>query len=240
MKKSKKKATSTKADEGQDHDQSVRTRLLDASLRLFAKQGFEAPLRSIAATAGTNLGAIRYYFGSKDSLIRAVFDRFAEPVNSQRLAALNAYENALSSERPDFQMLVRALVEPTVRLGRQPSQPAYHFFQIINLAYALRPAKIMKIMREEYDPIAARFVAAFGRALPHLSEEALLWRYVFMMGAVVHAIVEPEAMKRVEHLSKHHAKVDDANQVIEQLIPFLVHGFMAPQELDKSCSRPKT
>lgn len=56
-----------------DGEQS-RERLMQAALRLFAQQGYaKTSTREIAEAAGTNLAAIKYYFGDKEGLYRAVF-----------------------------------------------------------------------------------------------------------------------------------------------------------------------
>jgi TetR/AcrR family transcriptional regulator, regulator of cefoperazone and chloramphenicol sensitivity len=52
----------------------ARNRLLDAALTLFAEQGFaKTSTREIALAAQVNISAIRYYFGDKAGLYRAVF-----------------------------------------------------------------------------------------------------------------------------------------------------------------------
>ena len=54
--------------------EASRERLLHAALNLFAHQGFaKTSTREIAEAAGTNLAAIKYYFGDKAGLYRAVF-----------------------------------------------------------------------------------------------------------------------------------------------------------------------
>jgi len=56
-----------------DGEQS-RERLMRAALQLFAQQGFaKTSTREIAEAAGANLAAIRYYFGDKAGLYKAVF-----------------------------------------------------------------------------------------------------------------------------------------------------------------------
>lgn len=60
----------------------ARERLLQAALRLFAAQGYaKASTREIAASADVNVASIRYYFGDKAGLYRAVF---TEPLGSAR------------------------------------------------------------------------------------------------------------------------------------------------------------
>jgi AcrR family transcriptional regulator len=54
----------------------ARRRLISAALRFFAEKGFEAATtREICEAAGANLSSIRYYFGDKAGLYRAVFNR---------------------------------------------------------------------------------------------------------------------------------------------------------------------
>lgn len=53
----------------------ARNRLLDAALVLFADQGFaKTSTRDIAQAAQANLASIRYYFGDKAGLYRAIFN----------------------------------------------------------------------------------------------------------------------------------------------------------------------
>ena len=53
----------------------ARTRLLDAALQLFADHGFaKTSTRDIAQSAQANVASIRYYFGDKAGLYRAVFN----------------------------------------------------------------------------------------------------------------------------------------------------------------------
>lgn len=58
----------------------ARVRLLNMALRLFADKGFaKTSTRDIAQAAGVNIAAIKYYFGDKAGLYRAVF---TEPMGS--------------------------------------------------------------------------------------------------------------------------------------------------------------
>ena len=55
-------------------------RILDAAELLFADKGFEeTSLRTITSKAKVNLAAVNYHFGSKKTLIQAVFSRFLDP-----------------------------------------------------------------------------------------------------------------------------------------------------------------
>ena len=48
--------------------------ILDAAVRVFARQGYDAtPVGDIAAEAGVAYGLVYHYFGSKDAVLEAVF-----------------------------------------------------------------------------------------------------------------------------------------------------------------------
>ena len=68
-----------------------------AALRsLFAERGFaETSLRNITSKAKVNLAAVNYHFGSKKSLIQAVFARYLDPFTERFHAALDELD-----ERP--------------------------------------------------------------------------------------------------------------------------------------------
>ncbi|MGA1525538.1 MAG: TetR/AcrR family transcriptional regulator, partial [Planctomycetota bacterium] len=94
---------------------STKHQILDAAERLFAEFGVDATsLRAVTSTAGVHLAAVNYHFGSKDGLVRAVFARRLEPLNAERLAAL---EGLLGhTDEPGLDDLLRALFEPALRM----------------------------------------------------------------------------------------------------------------------------
>jgi AcrR family transcriptional regulator len=73
--------------------QETRKRIFSAAERLFAEKGYDkVTLRGIAKEAGTHLALIKYHFGSKDDLYRAIWiHRYAEPYGGRfdHLDAIN-------------------------------------------------------------------------------------------------------------------------------------------------------
>lgn len=67
----------------------TRDALLDAAEHLFSHRGFTATtIKQIGHAAGSNPALLYYYFGSKESLYRAVIDRLAEQLISKGAASL--------------------------------------------------------------------------------------------------------------------------------------------------------
>lgn len=86
----------------------TREKILDAALGVFSEHGFEgATTREIAARAGVNLGLIKYYFGTKEKLWRAMVDRVHESLNALVVGEMAA---AQSDDRARVEQMIRASV----------------------------------------------------------------------------------------------------------------------------------
>lgn len=69
----------------------VRDRLLDAAVEIAVEQGFEtAGLREIARRAEVSPGMISYYFGDRQGLYQAMFERVFTRIHEQVEAVLDA------------------------------------------------------------------------------------------------------------------------------------------------------
>ena len=95
----------------------ARERLLNAAEELFADYGFNGvSVRDIVKAAKVNLGAIPYYFGTKENLFKEVFYRRAIPLQAEREALLRQLKN--SSSHPALEEVLWALLEPVFRATR--------------------------------------------------------------------------------------------------------------------------
>jgi AcrR family transcriptional regulator len=64
---------STSAPAPAEHDEHVRTRLLNAAVRVFDRKGYAAAsVREVAEMAGVTKPAVYYHFGSKEGLLLAI------------------------------------------------------------------------------------------------------------------------------------------------------------------------
>ena len=72
------------ADPRAERGDATRQKLLEASIDVFGRLGFDgATTRAVADAAGVNLQAIPYYFGSKDGLFIATAEHIATRIKSQ-------------------------------------------------------------------------------------------------------------------------------------------------------------
>jgi AcrR family transcriptional regulator len=74
--------------------QSTRDTILSTAERLFAERGIDrVSLRQIGIAAGQqNTAAVKYHFGDKDGLLRAIFDMRLKCINPVRTALLDTLE----------------------------------------------------------------------------------------------------------------------------------------------------
>lgn len=208
-------------------NQGTRDRLLAIATEAFADRGFDVvTVREITRAAGTNPATINYHFGSKEQLIAEVFERAVRPVNEQRLAALRRHVTASEPESPAGEAVVRAFVEPVVRSAlkaKRSHRGTYHRFHI--LAYALRRPFVDKMMSAQSDSVAVEFIDALGKAFPQSSRAAVCWRFDFMIGALVHILLDADRSSKLKRLSSGLCDTSDPDAITAELTDFVVAGF---------------
>jgi AcrR family transcriptional regulator len=195
----------------------TKQKILETAERLFAENGYDATsLRQIIAEAGVNLAAIHYHFGSKQEMLDELIERKAGPVNDQRIARLDRVVAQAKSGPLAVEQVLDAFMEPMASVANQNPQ----FVRLIGRMHAegLMPV----LIKRHFQPVIVRFRAAMQQALPELSEEELLWRLHFMMGAMAHAMCGTPDFTDVGRES------GDFHDRIARLVAFLSGGFHAP------------
>ncbi len=206
---------------------NTKNRILDVAERLFAERGFDATsLRAITGEAGVNLAAVNYHFSSKEALFRALFARRLAALNERRLAMLDAYEAEASGKPLPLEKIVRAFVEPVLRLGGDPAAGGTGFATLLGRMYSWPSLQIQRILVDELSELIERFRAAFRRALPQLPVEEIYWRVFFAIGAMAHTLAAPALLSIISEEACDPSDVDGA---VERLIGFVVAGLKAPR-----------
>jgi AcrR family transcriptional regulator len=91
-----------------------RAELIDASLRLFAEQGYRSTtIADIAAATGTAHGLVYHYFRSKDELLEAILERYAFLPRLRTILAV-------SPDRPAAEVLAEIADGLSNLLGERP------------------------------------------------------------------------------------------------------------------------
>jgi len=202
----------------------TRTRILDAAEELFMLQGFGGTsMRLLTAKAGVNLAAVNYHFGSKDALIEAVFRRRLDPMNTARIAALEALE---ATGTPDADAIIRAFVGASLRMLEDAKGGGRNFIRLLGRTYT-EPAKgIRHLIGQMYAPTMQRYKAALERALPQMPREELVWRMHFMFGTLAYTLAATDTVQLIAG-SKPEDRYD-ARLLEDRLTAFLASGLAAP------------
>ena len=201
--------------------------LLDAAEAVISEHGFAgASLRAITTRAGANLAAVNYHFGSKEELARAVIARHLGPVNAERLRLLDQAEES----QGDLEALVRSFVGPVIRFGQELPDRGRHFAQICGRAMTQPEPVLRELMIGELGEAIRRFTAAFGRALPALPREELLWRIQFMVGSMAHTMASVDL---IDEIHGDHLDTRDLEGIVDRITRFVCAGLAAPMPEDK-------
>ena len=222
-------AVASIAPRGEDAEPGLavtRDRILDTAERLFAEQGMErTSIRQITASAEANLGAINYHFGTKEKLVEAVIVRRIEPVNRRRLALLDEAERRAGNKPPALEALLEAMIRPAVEGSFAAGEKNISFMRLMARCHSEQNPAVEQLMRAQFQPVMARFAAAFGGALPDLPREELSWRLSFMLGAMLHALL---ISSKEDPLPGGPRKKLDADGLVQRLVGFAAAGMKTP------------
>jgi AcrR family transcriptional regulator len=206
---------------------ATRERILNAAEVLFVERGFEATsLRQITSKAGANLAAVNYYFGSKEALVCEVFERRLRVINAERLAELDAAEEAAHGQAITPEKLIEAFLLPVLRMSRDRARGGHTFIRLLGRAYTEPTEKIRKLLADEYVQVVERFKQALFRALPGLPEKELIWRMHFALGAMSYAIAGTDSVQLIA--SYEVRDTDNIESITQRIVPFIVAGLVAP------------
>ena len=199
----------------------TRTRILDAAEELFMQHGFEGTsMRLLTGKAGVNLAAVNYHFGSKDALIEAVFRRRLDPMNTERVAALERLEN------PSAEDIIRAFVGPSLRLIEDAKGGGRNFIRLLGRTYTDPAKPIRALIGQLYGSTMERYKAALERALPQMPPDELVWRMHFMFGTLAYTLAATDTVQLIAGCKPEDRH--DARLLEDRLTAFLAAGLHAP------------
>ena len=185
------------------------------------QRGFEGTsMRELTARAGVNLAAVNYHFGSKHALIEAVFRRRLDPMNAERIAALEGLED------PSPENIIRAFVGPSLRLIEDGKGGGRNFIRLLGRTYT-EPAKMVRqLIGQMYAPAMERYKSALERALPQMPAEELVWRMHFMFGTLAYTLAATDTVQLIAGCKPEDRH--DSRLLEERLTAFLAAGLNAP------------
>ena len=208
-------------------EHETRTRILDVAEELFMQHGFEATsMRLLTSTAHVNLAAVNYHFGSKDALIEALFRRRLDPMNSERVAALDALEQQAGGQPLAPEQIIRTFIGASLRMIEDAKGGGRNFIRLLGRTYTEPAKQIRALIGQLYAPAMERFKAAFARALPEVPLDELVWRMHFMFGTLSYTLAATDTVQLIAGCKPEDRY--DAQLIEARLVAFLAAGLLAP------------
>lgn len=198
-------------------------KLLDAAEQLFAERGFDAvSVRDVTNLAKANVAAVNYHFGSREGLISLVVMRHITPVNEERIARLDALEKKFPGKVVPLEEIIDAFVRPLAGFVRKSELSERLFCKLMGRIFAMQGQGMPEALEEQIRALSERFTKALGRALPELGQEDLIWRTHFLVGAMIHMLLNQEMLRR---LTQGAAGSPTMDAVVGRFIRFAAAGL---------------
>lgn len=205
----------------------TRERILRVAEQLFAERGYNAvSLRTITGDAGVNIAAVHYHFGTKEALLRAIFEAHAQTLSAQRREQLDAVLARHPEGAPPVREILAAFLRPAMQLARSAEGAV---FNRLSAVCSADPDPIVKhIVFGVHDAVAQPFVQALRRACPRLDGPEFFLRVQCVFGSMMYIRADNQRVDRL--LPEDDARVvrEHPDRALEWLLDFLAAGMGAP------------
>jgi AcrR family transcriptional regulator len=196
------------------------TLILDKAEAIFAEKGYNVPLVEVGEYAGVDTALMRYYFGDKEELFRAVFARRGAMINELRLKALIDYRQ--SGEPMTLEGVIDAFVRaPFERMHEEEGWRNY--MAIVSFVNSSRGV-LHTLMSETFDHVSHELIGDMRRLLPDATEDDIYWGYHFLTGSFTFSLGETG---RIDKLSNGRVSSRDVLEIANRLPTVIAAGIRA-------------
>jgi AcrR family transcriptional regulator len=176
--------TARRKDDGESADRggATRRRLVEAAAELLStRDADEITLRDITAAADANVAAVNYHFGSKEALLREIYD---QALTDRAVRYLEALEPFTVDPPADLQTLLRVTVHTDLSLMGEGQEVADSRREVLARIAARLSApeshELRELVRNTHATADAMLFGLLTALLPHLSAQELRYRILLM------------------------------------------------------------
>jgi AcrR family transcriptional regulator len=202
-----------------DRRRESMTLILDKAEAVFAEKGYNVPLVEVGEYAGVDTALMRYYFGDKQELFRAVFARRGAVINELRLTAMREYR-AAAGARMTLDGIIDAFVRPAFQKMHE-DEGWRNYMAIVAYVNSSR-GFLHELMSETFDHVSHELLRDMRRLLPDAAEEDIYWAYHFLTGAFTFSLGDTG---RVDTLSEGVVSSKDALAIADRLPVLIAEGI---------------
>ncbi|MFW2405752.1 MAG: TetR family transcriptional regulator [Gammaproteobacteria bacterium] len=201
----------------------TRVALILAAERLIAENGIDGvSLRQINAEAGQrNSSAAHYHFGSKDSLVRSIYEYRLGSVNQRRQAMLD--DIRAQGDEDDARRVVAAIVRPIVD-EIEESEGGSFYIRFLSQAIGHPQGGQRNYFDNTLTDATSEVYTLINRALPDISDRVLGQRFGLMWEMIIHALADRERYR----LRTNSGGKRESEEFINNLIDVVTGGLTAP------------
>lgn len=222
---------STRRNEG---GAATRMRILVAAEHLFAENGVDATsLRSIMAAAGVSISQINYHFGTKEALLRAIFQHRAVPHIQERLRVVREAAKAAPEKR--LAALLEAYFLP-VRWHIDGAEHVGDFNRLLGRIGGDPGDMARAILAEFFDGFQHEFIVELRHVLPEVAEDDLYWRWHCLLGVLMYSVTN---LDRLRQVSGNRVDLRDGDAFFDHVIPALESALRAPPTRSRRVRRSR-
>lgn len=201
---------------------AARTRqsLLTAASEIFAEKGFrDATIAAISKRAGTNVAAVNYHFGNKETLYREAWRQsFRDSMRA------HPPDGGVDPKAPPRQRLAGLVVALLRRITDKNNKE----FHIVNKELANPTGLLEEVMKEEMLPLRRRIIGLMGQVLGSQCSER---QVRFCAISILSQCVIPAFINMAERLGTSPEgeswEVHDIDEYAEHVITFSLAGMAA-------------
>lgn len=176
--------------------EATREKLIDAGIRLFGEQGYEATTtRRIAEAAGANIGSIAYHFGNKHGLYLAAARHIAGELR-QRLGLADATDRGVPESREAARDALRGIARRMVRTFAEEDECRHWLLMVVR--EQVRPGEAFEILQAEaFGIVQARLAALIARLTDQAADDRrVILETHTLVGQIVFFLIAREPLLR--------------------------------------------
>jgi AcrR family transcriptional regulator len=205
----------------------TRKRLLEAAGEMFAERGYKcATIAEICERAGTNVAAVNYHFGNKETLYREAWRQ--------------SFRDSINAHPPDGGVDCRALVSRRLRGGiaaavRRMTDKDNREFMIVLKEVANPTGLLEEVMRKEIAPLRENIESLIGEFFDCNSTKEQVRHFAISIIAqcVIPAFIHM-AEKKGDECNKDSWRIESIEAYVNHVVNFSLAGMRAIRNAEKN------
>ncbi len=124
----------------------------------------------------------------------------------------------------ELEEILKALIEPMIKIHLGNNKHKKLFLKLFSMIHS-ETDDIKLLILSNFEETNNRILMFMHKALPHLTMVDLMWRFKFIIGAV---IMSASNIPDLKHFKDMGMKNPDKEDILQRIMPFLTGGLRAP------------